>query len=365
MQKIRKTIAVLLAALLLLGSISLLSGAQEAENPFGTCGIYATWKLDLATGVLTIDGKDSMKNYGPGAEETTPPWSDWAQEIKEVKFGINVYNVGNYAFAGCLNLVKVSGGHVGNFKSIGIGAFKDCAKLKDIVYLQNITTIGEDAFNGCSVLENFNLPAGVASIGKNAYRGTNLKVIFIPAGLTELAEGLFSNCAELRAVYCPNDKQNFADMNNSSAASTVFAGSDKVKLYGNRDSNALIYGYEKGITATQVVTIDPTALHMINDEVKSVSAIIAPDYPVAGLPVFKAGGFLVIALDANGKVTARNAGDATVTASTPDGKFKDVCEITVENTGERLDLISRIMAWFQQMMQMIFELFVPKEDITF
>jgi len=365
MQKLRKTTAVLLAALLLLGSISLLSGAQEA-NPSGTCGPYATWSLDLETGVLAINGKESMKHYGPGSgDPTTPPWSSWKDEIKEVQFGINVYNVGNYAFAGCSNLVKFSGGHIGNFKSIGIGAFKDCAKLTDIVYYKNITSIGDEAFSGCAALENFNLPDGIATLGKNAYRGTNLKVIFIPAGITALSEGLFSSCAALRAVYCPNDKLKFSDSGNSTP-STVFAGSPNVKLYGNRNSGALDYGYEKSIPAAQVVTINPTELfNMTNGDETTLTAAIAPDYPVAGAPVFKATGFLVIVLDSNGKVTARNAGDATVTASTPDGKFKDVCEIKVENTDERTDLISRIIAWFQQLMQTIFELFVPKEDITF
>ena len=63
-----------------------------------------------------------------------------------------------------------------------------------------LRTIGNKAFQYAILPEGFALPAGVTSIGDNAFRYANLTTIELPATLSTIGYGAFSNCA-LEKVY--------------------------------------------------------------------------------------------------------------------------------------------------------------------
>ena len=90
-------------------------------------------------------------------------------------------------------------------KTIGVGAFQGCSKLKQVVFHNKVRSIEKEAFSGCTELNSVNLPNSVRRIGASMFRGcTNLKEVTLPSGtLTEIPDALFSGCSSLSKVNLP------------------------------------------------------------------------------------------------------------------------------------------------------------------
>lgn len=67
-------------------------------------------------------------------------------------------------------------------EKIGIGAFENNRKIKEVVFAcKNLKSIEEDAFYDCTSLEGIKIPEGTVQIAKRAFRGcTNMEYIYIP-----------------------------------------------------------------------------------------------------------------------------------------------------------------------------------------
>lgn len=94
---------------------------------------------------------------------------------------------------------------------IGAGAFRDCCSVVDIIIPESVTTIESFAFTESWAL--ISIPSTVTKIGSWAFSGcgglyisgsTELFGITIPEGITEIEEGVFSNCTWLRSVVIPS-----------------------------------------------------------------------------------------------------------------------------------------------------------------
>ena len=147
----------------------------------GTCGAVSNadnvkWVLD-GYGTLTIVGSGDMKDYA--ANEV--PWYDSIKDIKNVKIGYGVINIGDNAFNGCTSLMSVSIPE--GVTQIGDNAFNGCTSLMSVSIPEGVTQIGDNAFNGCTSLTSVTIPDSVTSIGNYAFNGcTNLDAIYIPEG---------------------------------------------------------------------------------------------------------------------------------------------------------------------------------------
>ena len=101
---IKKTLAVLLSAMLLLSAVPITAMAAETTAQecvgasSGTTG-DCTWTLD-DDGLLTISGNGAMADYG-----FCGPWGD---KIKNVVIESGVTAIGKEAFSGCTSLVSVT-----------------------------------------------------------------------------------------------------------------------------------------------------------------------------------------------------------------------------------------------------------------
>lgn len=125
--------------------------------------------------------------------------------------------------------------------AIGKNAFQQYRDLKSITIPHTVTAIGENAFKDCEALESITLPAGVTAVGKGAFagckglvkaygesvaawcaidfadsastpmiyakelylEGTLVETLVIPAGVTEISDYAFYNCATLKSVEIP------------------------------------------------------------------------------------------------------------------------------------------------------------------
>ena len=85
------------------------ASAEIFSGDCGTTGSSVSWTLDTVTGILSLKGNGSSKDYSKAATSgsTAPPWRKYADSIKTVSID-GLSGVGKYSFAGCENLVSVS-----------------------------------------------------------------------------------------------------------------------------------------------------------------------------------------------------------------------------------------------------------------
>lgn len=184
----KKSLAVLLVAIMAL-SVAPLAGLFVVANAetvvTGTCGADAgganlTWAFDDATGELSIAGTGKMKNY---ASASATPWYNKTYGDNKsiipvtVKIGADVTSIGDYAFS-------------------------NCNAITEIIFEEGnaVTTIGGHAFFNCTSLNSVTLPASVRTIGVSAFSGSGITAFEFPAGVADLAPGLFENCKALETI---------------------------------------------------------------------------------------------------------------------------------------------------------------------
>ena len=181
-----------------------------------------TAELNTTTGVLTIKGTGSMKDY---TSRASVPWYGSRAQIKLVRIADTVTNIGSFAFSGCSNLTDInipeSITKVGdnaflqdfklasvdmssaiNLTELGTNAFAMCTGLTEVNLAPNLVTIGSSAFYSCTLLPKVILPQNVQRIGDNAFGGcTSLKSVTIPKGVIYMGTLMFQNGTPLETVY--------------------------------------------------------------------------------------------------------------------------------------------------------------------
>lgn len=116
-------------------------------------------------------------------------------KIEEIEIPASVSGVGDYAFAGCENLKKVT--FAGLPARLGKGMFRNCTNLQTVDFKQGLNDVPEGAFYGCSSLQA--MPAGVETIGAEAFRNSGITVVDL-RGITEVGEYAFADAVQLTTV---------------------------------------------------------------------------------------------------------------------------------------------------------------------
>lgn len=153
----KKTVLLLLCALLFVGSVCAEGYGVIWEGSGATCGDNLSWSLDGAT--LYITGSGDMYDFPGGA-----PWMGYQSVITQVYLSDGVTSVGAYAFQNYAALVSVSFGN-------------------------SLVSIGKDAFSGCNGLTSVTLPATFKKFGENCFRSCkNLTAIYCSGGFPRFDE---------------------------------------------------------------------------------------------------------------------------------------------------------------------------------
>lgn len=136
-------------------------------------------------------------------EYANPLWSgaelyEGGNKIEELALSSEA--VSNYAYVGAgIKTLNLSG-----VKTIGNGAFKNCASLSSVNFGDKIESIGVSAFSECGILE-LALGETVKSVGHSAFSGNaSLVSVTLPASITEIPDRAFFGCSSLKNINLDN-----------------------------------------------------------------------------------------------------------------------------------------------------------------
>ena len=120
--------------------------------------------------------------------------------ITELIIPDGVTSIGNYAFAGCSGLAKVT--MPNSVTNIGSAAFRNCSGLTSVTIPDRVTSVGFNVFYGCSGLTSVTIPNSVTNIGSSAFSGcSGLTSVTIPNSVANIGGAAFSGCSGLTRVY--------------------------------------------------------------------------------------------------------------------------------------------------------------------
>lgn len=235
----KRTLAVMLAAIMTFGCGSLFAGASLSYG--GTCGDGLTWSFDDETGILDISGTGAMDEYAI----MYLPWHSISSEIKAVNISSGVTSICDYAFYNCSALSNVNISE--SVASIGNLAFAQCYALTSISVDTNNTyyssdsfsvlfnktqteliqypasgtetsydipdtvmVINKDAFRYAENLTSVSLPSSLETIGEEAFYASAITEIEIPASVTAIGSDAFGWCPSLEAISVDEANTNYS-----------------------------------------------------------------------------------------------------------------------------------------------------------
>jgi len=176
----------------------------QFEEELETIGEDAFMGCTALTGITELPKK--LKRIGEGAFENctaltgTVVLPEVLETIYMRAFG-NCSGINAFDFSGCRRL-----------REIGPGAFYNCTSLTAVELPESLSSISKSTFGGCSKLNSLtvnNSNQDLCAVDNVVYNkkktqilcaGPNITSVTIPAGVTEIAAGVFSECKLLTQI---------------------------------------------------------------------------------------------------------------------------------------------------------------------
>ncbi len=195
------------AVLAIAGVVSMSDGSDAYENE---CGNGVVWSVDGSTLNISFVGDPSVDDGEMWDMHDNPtPWFDFLPNVDQIVVGEGVTSLGHNAFndTGAEYVVLPK-----SLEKVGEGAFYNCA-LYEIVLPEGmaLTDVGDSAFHGCANLLKIELPDTVERIGYMAFMGcSSLEEFKIPACLEDLGRRAFSKCSSMEGFVVPAENTRFS-----------------------------------------------------------------------------------------------------------------------------------------------------------
>ena len=214
MKMLRKSLAVLIACLMIIGCIP---AAYASEGESSTDDFtYSREGSEITVLKYTGSNTDVVIPSEIGGFPVRTIGSSFMNrntDVKSVVVPNTVRLIDSYAFYECehLELITLSK----NLKSIKQKAFFGDKSLKSISLPDSLTEILNNAFDGCESLESVSVPGSVQSLSKTFVNCVNLKSVKLNDGLEYLYQ-TFSGCSKLDNIVIPStvktiDEETFED----------------------------------------------------------------------------------------------------------------------------------------------------------
>ena len=237
---------------------------RAEERAFWGC----TSLTEIDTSELVYAGKDAF--YNTGITELNLP---------------NIETLGEAAFSGCDNLVKLTIGPdlkeceatfgYSNIEEVSIDSpvpdnfIKNSDKLKKLTLGEGVTSVGKSAFSACTALTSVQLPSALESLGGYAFFNCDaLERISFPASLKSIGDYAFDSCDAI------------AEINFSEGLETI--GSSAFAMKGSKTLEIVLPSTVKTVGSSCFYGITAAKLH-INETVESVGGYAFRDAVVESL----------------------------------------------------------------------------------
>lgn len=291
----------------------------------GNCGSNLTWRLSGSGDNLSlyIEGTGAMPdNWVEDQADASlhAPWYASRKNIRHVYLSDGITSIGNYVFAGMPITELVLPDSVA---VIGMGACLDCAGLK-------------------GTLE---LPTALKVMGARAFLGTNYEaLVFRSTGVQA------------------SKHDGYYQINNGSIVKTHFVDETKVKLYypgdgANPTEYAAYYpwttptwnGYQALPVMNDIIDfrLDCYSMELETGDSREIGVILETKDSVTKTVTWESADERIATVDAQGTVTAVNAGDVVITAKIDGSTMTQDCVVHVKEklTAEiNLTPASKVMA---------------------
>ncbi|MBQ9144846.1 MAG: leucine-rich repeat protein [Clostridia bacterium] len=143
----------------------------------------------------TISLPSSLKTIGTGAFKQ-------CAALTQIQIPGSCTSIGESAFVYCSSLTSVIFSSSSGVKTIPTRAFEYCSALTQISMPDSCTSIGESAFSDCSSLTSITIPDSVTSIGKYAFYDCRaLSSITLGRKLSSIGNSAFAFCTNLHTIY--------------------------------------------------------------------------------------------------------------------------------------------------------------------
>lgn len=170
--------------------------------------------------------KDGAADYAGGA---------YASQVVELLAGDGLRSIGDHALAGAqLKEVVLPSG----LEKVGAGAFAGCEELERADLSESsVKEIPEDAFRDCTKLKEVIFGGSCEKIGKSAFEGcTSLGEVMLPDSVSEIGEDAFKGCSSLEKISIENQNCTIFDSEDTFPAQTVIDGyvNSTANVYGEK-----------------------------------------------------------------------------------------------------------------------------------
>lgn len=202
--KLKLSLLITLAALILLLLIPLSAHAEGEALLSGSCGDNVYYVLD-SEGTLTVSGTGQMTDYS--VSDPSPWYNQW-KTIKKAVIKEGVTRVGNYAFRMCSQLEEVD--FSSTIESIGAYSFYSCSKLENVVFPEGLKKIEQSAFESCSMIGSITIPGGVTRVPSRGFAYCSLlSDVTLCDGVEKISDRAFMSCPALSTFRMPSSVKSF------------------------------------------------------------------------------------------------------------------------------------------------------------
>lgn len=317
-------------------------------------------------------------------------------KLVSVNIPSGVTEIGYDAFMRCTSLTRVETNAV--LEEIEDGAFYGCTSLTSVIFHNGVKVINEQVFYGCTSLATVSLGGTTKSIDAEAFvKCTSLKSIILPSTLTSIDFGVFaesgltsitipesvtfmdmcvfSNCRSLQTANIYGAVSlNYMTFENCVSLHTVnlgykvrsiehyaFAGTQMlttiripkdtkvdswafkeceglIKILGAAGSEAETVANAIGVVFTEVddvkISLNKSKVTLYLLKGKKTQTLQAIVEGTASKPTWTSSKTSVVQVNASGKITAKKAGKAVITAKL--GNKKVTCTVTVKKPSFKL-----------------------------
>ena len=126
--------------------------------------------------------------------------------LSYVKMPQTIESIGEYAFADCKELDKITSLAYMRIKEIKTSAFENCIRLQQVDFPKELEYLGDAAFAGCTGLKRvtFTEDCRLKTISDHCFKGcSQLERIELPNTVETVGISAFADCDSLRYISIP------------------------------------------------------------------------------------------------------------------------------------------------------------------